>query len=59
MLLFPGKAGLPEQSVVNVSRIVTIDKEQLRERIGALSPGRTREVLEGINLLLAPREVSG
>lgn len=59
VLLFPGEADLPEQSIVNVSQIITIDKEQLRERVGALSPERIREVLEGINLLLAPREIFG
>lgn len=57
VLLFPGEADLPEQSVVNISQIVTLDKSQLRERIGALSPERVREVLRGINLLLEPREV--
>ncbi|MDP9410629.1 MAG: type II toxin-antitoxin system PemK/MazF family toxin [Actinomycetota bacterium] len=54
--LFPGEANLPEQSVVNVSQIVTIDKSQLRERIGTLSSERVQEVLRGINLLLEPRE---
>ncbi len=54
-LLSPGEANLPEQSVVNVSQIVTIDKSQLRERIGTLSGERVQEVLRGINLLLEPR----
>lgn len=57
VLLFPGEADLPEQSIVNISQIVTLDKGQLRERIGTLSPERIREVLRGINLLLEPREV--
>jgi mRNA interferase MazF len=55
VLLSPGEANLPEQSVVNVSQITTIDKMQLRERIGALSSERVREVLRGINLVLEPR----
>ncbi len=58
VLLSPGEADLPEQSVVNVSQIVTLDKSQLRARIGALSPERVREVLRGINLVLEPREAS-
>ena len=58
VLLFPGEADLPKQSVVNVSQIVTVDKEQLRERIGTLSRERFQEVLRGIYLLLEPREVS-
>jgi mRNA interferase MazF len=57
VLLFPGEVDLPEQSVVNVSQIVTLDKSQLRARIGALSRQRVLEVLRGINLLLEPREV--
>jgi mRNA interferase MazF len=56
ILLFPGEADLPEQSVVNVSQIITLDKSQLRARIGALSPERIREVLRGINLVVEPRE---
>lgn len=55
VLLVPGEANLPEQSVVNVSQIVTIDKGQLRERLGTLSHESIREVLRGINLLLDPR----
>ena len=58
VLLTPGEADLPEQSVVNVSQIVTLDKGQLRARIGALSPNRVREVLRGVNLVLEPREVN-
>jgi mRNA interferase MazF len=58
VLLLPGEANLPEQSVVNVSQIVTLDKGQLRARIGALSPERISEVFRGIYLLLEPREVS-
>jgi mRNA interferase MazF len=57
VLLTPGEADLPEQSVVNVSQIVTLDKSQLRTWIGALSPERIREILRGINLVLEPREV--
>ncbi len=58
VLLDPGEANLPRQSVVNVSQIVTLDKSQLRERLGTLSGARVLEVLWGIYLLLEPREVS-
>lgn len=57
VLLDEGEANLPRRSVINVSRVFTFDKEQLRDRIGTLSPERIREVLRGINLLLEPREV--
>ncbi len=57
VLLSPGEAGLPKPSVVNVSQIFTVDKSDLVEKIGALAPQRVREVLDGIHLLLEPREI--
>jgi len=59
VLLFPGEANLPEQSVVNVPQIAAVDKRRLRERVGTLSAERVREVLRGINLLLEPRDAGG
>lgn len=56
VLLNPGEANLPEQSVVNVSQIFTVDKRRLRARVGTLSRERVREVLRGIDLLLEPRD---
>ena len=56
VLLAPGEANLPKQSVVNVSQVFTVDKSQLEEHIGTLSPKRVRQILEGIGLLLEPRE---
>lgn len=53
--LEPGEGGLPKASVVNVSQIYTVDKAELAERIGALSPLRVRELVAGIELLLEPR----
>ena len=57
VLLEPREANLPEQSVVNVSQIFTVDKSQLYEKIGTLSSRRVREILDGIGLLLEPREL--
>lgn len=56
VLLEAGEADLPEQSVVNVSQILTIDKSQLGEKIGALSTERVRQILDGIRLVVEPRE---
>jgi mRNA interferase MazF len=47
-----GEAGLPRASVVNVSQLRTIDRDELHERIGTLSPERLREVRQGLALLL-------
>jgi len=51
-----GEAGLARPSVVNVSQLRTVDRSQLRERMGALGPGRLREVLAGLTLLLGTGE---
>jgi mRNA interferase MazF len=57
VLLLPGEGNLPEQSVVNVSQILIVDRRDLRDRLGALDRGRMDEVLRGLHLLLDPREV--
>ena len=57
VLLEPREANLPKQSVVNVSQIFTVDKSQLGEKIGTLSSRRVREILDGVRLLLEPREL--
>ena len=56
VLLQPGEANLPKQSVINISQVFTVDKAQLDEKIGTLSNRRVREILDGINLLLEPRD---
>jgi len=50
------EANLPKQSVVNVSQVFTVDKTQLSEYIGTLSSKRVREILNGIKLVIEPRE---
>jgi len=57
VLLEKGEANLPRQSVVNVSQIFTLDKRDLVEKIGTLSPGRVRQILDGIRLLIEPRDI--
>jgi mRNA interferase MazF len=57
VLLKKGEAGLTKSSVVNVSQIFTVDKSELVEKIGSLSIKRVMEILEGINLLIQPREI--
>lgn len=56
VLLDKGEANLLKQSVVNVSQVFTVDKSQLDEYIGTLSPKRVREILNGIKLVIEPRE---
>jgi len=57
VLLEEGEANLPKRSVVNVSQIFTVDKADLVEKIGTLSPERVRQVLDGVRLLTEPRDV--
>lgn len=56
VLLEQGEGNLPKQSVVNVSQIYTVDKQDMIERIGTLSRDRVREILDGIWLLVEPRQ---
>lgn len=50
------ESNLPKESVVNVSQVFTVDKDQLDEYVGTLSSKRVTEILSGIKLVLDPRE---
>ena len=49
----PTGTGLPKDSVVNVSQILTIDKAFLTQRIGVLAGRLFREVESGVRLVLS------
>lgn len=57
VLLDPGEANLSKQSVVVVSQLFTVDKGDLGDVIGTLSKRRIRQILDGIKLILEPREI--
>ncbi|MEB3340289.1 type II toxin-antitoxin system PemK/MazF family toxin [Okeania sp.] len=57
IVLSPGEANLPDQRVVNISRIFTVEKSQLTDKIGTLSQERVEEILKGIDILLKPTEM--
>jgi mRNA interferase MazF len=48
VLLDVGEANLPEQSVVVVSQVSSVDKARLGERIGSLSDTRIEQILDGL-----------
>ena len=48
MLLDPGEANLPKQSVVVVSQVDSVEKSQLGEYIGTLSAQRVDQILAGM-----------
>jgi mRNA interferase MazF len=47
------KSGLTKDSVVNVSQLLTIDKDFLSEQVGALDNLAIRQVDEGLQLVLS------
>ncbi|GHO60176.1 type II toxin-antitoxin system PemK/MazF family toxin [Ktedonobacter robiniae] len=51
VLLEVGEANLPKQSVVEVSKVSTVDKTQLGEYIGSLTEQRTHQILAGMRFL--------
>jgi mRNA interferase MazF len=52
-----GEANLPKKSVVNISQLFTVNKSDLREKIGTLSKDRISQILKGIRLLTDPRDI--
>jgi mRNA interferase MazF len=49
-----GEANLSKKSAVNISQVVTVDKSDLKEKIGSLSAERSRQIIDGIKLLVEP-----
>jgi mRNA interferase MazF len=46
------ESGLPRDSVVNVSQIVTLDRSRLAEQVGRIGAPRLDSILAGIDLVL-------
>jgi len=57
VLLKKGDGGLPKKSVVNISQIYTVNKTDLTERIGSISPKKLDQVIEGVQLLTEKRSL--
>lgn len=57
VLLEPGEGGLSKASVVNVSQITTVDKQDLADYCGTLSPRKIKQILSGTYLLMQPADV--
>jgi mRNA interferase MazF len=52
-VLIPSQAsGLPRDSVVNVSQILTVNRDALTERVRTLSPSLVKQVDEGLRFAL-------
>jgi len=48
----PRESGLPKVSVVNVSQLMTVDKEFLTERVQLLSARKMEQISEGLRLTM-------
>ena len=57
VFLQKGEGDIKKDSVVNITQIVTVNKSDLVERIGSLSQARVTEIIEGVSLLIEPREI--
>ncbi|MBC8316932.1 MAG: type II toxin-antitoxin system PemK/MazF family toxin [Desulfobulbaceae bacterium] len=57
VILQKGEANLPKKSVVNITQIYTVNKNDLCEKIGKLNDERIKEVLLGFQLLTEPRDL--
>ena len=57
VLLEKGEANLPKQSVVSITQLFTVNKGNLVERIGRLSRKRVHQILDGVHLLVEPRDI--
>ena len=53
VLLNVRHAGLTKDSVVNVSQVITVDKQRLTEKVKKLEPSTMAEVDNGLRLVLA------
>lgn len=51
VLLEPGEANLPRPSIVEVSKVLTLDKAHLGERIGTLSQQRLEQITAGMRFV--------
>ena len=59
VLLEPGEANLPRQSIVVVSQVSTVEKAQLGEYIGSLTQQRVDQILAGMRFLQLMSERRG
>jgi mRNA interferase MazF len=51
-----GEGNLLRPSVVNVTQLYTVNKADLLDYIGTLSPKRMRDILNGVKFVIEPRE---
>ena len=58
VILKKGEGGLPKDSVVNISQIITVDKGSLVEKAGTLPTAKINQIIDGVKLLIEPRTLT-
>jgi len=53
VLLAAKRSGLPRESVINVSQIITVDKSFLTEQVGSLTSRQMHQLESGLRLVLS------
>ena len=53
VLLEPPEGGLTKPSIVKTSQILTVSKERLEKKLGAITPEKMQEVNQALHLSLA------
>ncbi len=56
VLLKKGEGNLPKDSVANISQIISVNKSDLVQKIGSLSSSKINLIIDGVKLLIEPRE---
>ncbi len=57
VLLKKGEGNLKKDCVANITQMVTINKSDLVDKIGTLSPARIRQISDGVKILMEPRDL--
>ncbi len=52
VLISSDESGLPKDSVVNISQVLSMDRSRLDERVGVVPPDKAESVNRGLRLIL-------
>jgi len=53
VVLKKGEANMPRKCVINATQVKSVDKKNIKEKIGSLSKAKMAEVYEGVKLIIA------
>ena len=57
VMLKKNEGGLPKKSVVNITQVITVNKSDLKEKIGQLPENRVNQIIEGLETLFQPKDI--